>query len=64
MNCPHCLYPSVDDEHYGPLFELCRRCGTVLLDFGHFRPRLYLAVEAQVERWEHAAQAVQEANSA
>lgn len=53
MRCPHCQNafakkPAKSDV----LFDLCPRCGTIWLDFGSLRPKLYRQVEAQVERWE------------
>lgn len=67
MFCPHCQHslseaqapaaPSAHEPHTqsGVFFELCSRCGIVLLDFGATRPKLHRAVEAQAVRWEQLA---------
>ncbi len=53
MNCPHCQFHLTQSTAKADvLFELCSRCGTLCLDFGKTRPKLYQAVEAQVTRWE------------
>lgn len=67
MFCPHCQHhlsesqataaPPVQATQAQPgvFFELCSRCGIVLLDFGATRPKLHRAVEAQAVRWEQLA---------
>lgn len=63
MFCPHCHHRLSDSapgqaatqQVSGVFFELCARCGIVLLDFGATRPKLHQAVEAQTVRWERLA---------
>ena len=67
MFCPHCQHtisefqaaaaPPAQAAQTQPdvFFELCSRCGMVLLDFGATRPKLHRAVEAQAVRWEQLA---------
>ena len=56
IHCPHCLHPvsaaTALEARQQVLFEHCARCGTLWLDFGPVRPRIYTAVEAQSARWD------------